>query len=383
MRTWGCLTAARSEAPHQLGAGGEHDVGPLGDGLFHQLVRVLAGDGVKVGGGLHLVRKDGLQLAAAELVLAGPGAGLRRALVDEGHLEVGGRRRTDARQDALDQRFLLFGGLRRLDAEGHGVVVLQRQHVVPQGVQLLAQLVRGTVGQFFPGIQPQQKQQHVAGGAAQPVPAVGREGLAHPVVQRKDIGPVVVVPGFLGAFAHQLLQARIAAGLGKAQRIGPDQRVIAHELIVHAHRGVLAVAGHHPGDVGHHAAGAEKLQHADPLVALLHIEFAHILKAAHRVADALVQMGDAEGGPFGGELGPHIQQRHEIGGKGGGTPRRLGADHQVQRHFDQAQRQLVFHLHVLEQVVQHRQVGRLPGGSFFAVVPLPHFQRFLIVLQYF
>ena len=212
---------------------------------------------------------------------------------------------------------------------------------------------------------------------------MGRKRLADPVVQRKDIGAVVVVPRFLGALAHQFLQARVAAGFGELQRVGVDQRVIPHEFIIQAHRGVLAVAGHHPGDVGHHAAGAEKFQHADALVALLHVKLPQILEAAHRVADALLQMGRAEGGPFGGELGPHIQQRHEIGGKGGGTPRRLGADHQFQRHFDQAQRQLVFHLHVLEQVVQHRQVGRLPGGSFFAVVPLPHFLRFLIVLQYF
>ena len=69
------------------------------------------------------------------------------------------------------------------------------------------------------------------------------EGLAHPIVQRQQIGAVFVRPGFLGTLAHQFLQASKAARLGKAQRIGLDERIIVHELIIEAHFGGVVVAG--------------------------------------------------------------------------------------------------------------------------------------------
>ena len=70
---------------HQLGAGGEHDVCAVGDGGFDQQVGVPAGHSVEVGKGLHLALKHAVQLGAAKLVLAGPGTGLRGALMDEGN----------------------------------------------------------------------------------------------------------------------------------------------------------------------------------------------------------------------------------------------------------------------------------------------------------
>ena len=50
-----------------------------------QQVGVPAGHGVEVGKGLHLALKYTVQLGAAKLVLAGPGTGLRGALMDEGN----------------------------------------------------------------------------------------------------------------------------------------------------------------------------------------------------------------------------------------------------------------------------------------------------------
>ena len=199
------------------------------------------------------------------------------------------------------QQFCL-GRLRRLFADGDGVIVLQGQHVIPQGVDLLLQLVGAGFGQLFHRVQAQKQQQYVPHGGAQLVAAQGDVGFLDPVVQGHDGGAVLGGPLFLGAFAHGLLQAAVAAGLGKGQQIGLDERIVVHELIVQAHFRGIVVFGHHAGDVAGHAAGLEVFQHADALVALLHIEAAHVLKAADGVTDALVHVGHAKGDPLGAEL---------------------------------------------------------------------------------
>ena len=379
----GVFDGGAQRRAHQLGAGGKDDVGALGNGFFDEFVGVFAGRGVKVRHRFDLAGKGCVQLGAAELMLAGPGADLGRVLVHERHLEVGGRRRADAGQNALDERIgrLGFGRFGRFGADGDGVLGLQGQHVVPQRVELFVQLGGRVGGQLLPGVQAQQQQHDVAGRAAQRVAAAGLERLADPVVQRERIGAVLIAPHFFGAFAHGLLQARKAARLGEAQRVGVDERVVVHELVVQAHFGRVIVAGHDAGDVGRHAAGAKEFEHAGALVALLHIKAAHVLKAFQRLADAFVQVGGAEVGPLGGKLGAAAQQRHKVAGKRRRAPRRLGAHQQVQRHLDEAQRQLVFDLDVLQDIVQHRQKRRLTGRGLFAVVPLGQFLRFQVVFQ--
>ena len=81
----GVLDCRAQAGAHQLGAGGEYDVCAVGDGGFDQQVGVPAGHSVEVGKGLHLALKYTGQLGAAKLVLAGPGTGLRGALMDEGN----------------------------------------------------------------------------------------------------------------------------------------------------------------------------------------------------------------------------------------------------------------------------------------------------------
>ena len=60
-----------------------------------------------------------------------------------------------------------------------------------------------------------------------------------------------------------------------------------------AESGVVAVLRHDAGDIAGDAAGIKILQHADALIALLHVEAAHVLIAGDGVTDALIQMGHA------------------------------------------------------------------------------------------
>ena len=71
---------------HQLGAGRKDDVRAVGDGLLDKGVGVLARDGVEVGCRLDLAREHSIQLGAAKLVLACPGAGAGGALMHKGDL---------------------------------------------------------------------------------------------------------------------------------------------------------------------------------------------------------------------------------------------------------------------------------------------------------
>lgn len=141
-----------------------------------------------------------------------------------------------------------------------------------------------------------------------------------------------------------------------------------HELIVQAHFRGIVVFGHHAGDVAGHAAGLEVFQHADALVALLHIESAHILIAADGVTDALFQMRQAEVDPLTGKLGLEVQQRHKVGCERCGAASRFGAHQQIQRDIHLAEGNLIFHRDILQDIVQYRQKRRLPGKHFLPVI---------------
>ena len=280
---------------------------------------------------------------------------------------MGGRCRADG-QDALQQIGLRRGG--GLFADGDGIIVLQCQHVIPQRVDLLLQFVGAGLAQIVQRVEPQQKQQHIAHRGAQLVAAQGVVRFLDPVVQRQHRGAVVVGPRLVRGFTHGFLQAAVAAGFGKGQQIGLDERIVMHELIVHADFRCIVIFWHHAGDIADHAASLEVFQYADALVSLLHIEAAHILKAADGVADAFIHMRHAEVDPLGAELGFQIEQRHKVAGKRAGAARRFGADDKAHRDLHQAERQLVFDGHVLQNIIQHRQKWGLPVQHFFTVVLL-------------
>ena len=210
---------------------------------------------------------------------------------------------------------------------------------------------------------------------------MGQKRLLDPVVERHDLDAVLIAPLFIRPLAEDLLQAGIAAGLGKGQQIGLGDGVIVHELVVHLDGRVLAVLRHDADDIAQNAGRVKVFQHTDALVALLHIEATHILIAAHRVADALVHMGNAQADPLCRKLGTLLKQRHEVGRKGRRPPGCFGTDHQVERDVHLPERELVFHRDILQDVVQHRQKRRLPGDHLLTVIALAHPQGFLVTFN--
>ena len=329
--------------PHQLGTGGEHHVGALRNGLLHQCIIVFALLGVEIGGSGHLPRKGAVQLGAAKLMLAGPGGSLRRALMHKGHLEFLGL----FGQNPVQQGGLLGGGRRRGGADRDGRGVFHGQHIIPHAVQPFGQTGGGVLFQFLQRIQLHQQEQHIVSGGFHVRTAVGLIGFLHPVVQRENVRPVIIVPFFAGGLAQQRLQFGVAAGAGELQRVQPGERERLHKFIVLAHHRHIHPSGHNAGHMGGDGIRPEGFQHTDPLVALLHVKQAHVLKAADGVMDAVLQMGQTQADPFGGKLGVLGQQWHEVAGKGRGASRRLGAHHQMQRHLHHPQRDLLFHVGIL------------------------------------
>ena len=206
--------------------------------------------------------------------------------------------------------------------------------------------------------------------------------LAHPVVQGEHLGAVFLAPDLIGLLAEDFLQPGKAAGLGELQQIRFGDRKILHKFVVALNFGVVAVRRQDTGDHAGYTACTEIFQHTDALVALLHIKTPQIFIAADGVTDALLHMGDAKADPLGAELGFHIQQRHKVGGKRPGAPLGLGADQEIHRDIHQPQGHLgIDPGGTLQDVVQHRQIGRLPPQNFFAVIALPHFLGFCVFVH--
>ena len=78
--------------------------------------------------------------------------------------------------------------------------------------------------------------------------------------------------------------------------------------------------------------------------------------------DPLFQMGVTEVRPLDCKLGIVVQKRHEIGGKGGVASGGLGTHDALGRDVHQPQRLLRHDVHIGEDVVQHREIGRLAPG---------------------
>ena len=98
--------------------------------------------------------------------------------------------------------------------------------------------------------------------------------------------------------------------------------------------------------------------------------------------DALFQVGLAEVRPLGGKLGVRLQQRHKVGGKGRVPSAGLGAHDALCRDLHQAQGLLGHDVHIDQDIIQHRQVGRLAPGHTGTVCSLACFQGVFVIFQH-
>ena len=78
--------------------------------------------------------------------------------------------------------------------------------------------------------------------------------------------------------------------------------------------------------------------------------------------DALFQMGFTEVRPLDGKLGVVLEEGHKVGGKGGVASGGLGAHDTLGRDVHQPQRLLCHDVCVGNDLVQHREIGRLAPG---------------------
>ena len=137
-----------------------------------------------------------------------------------------------------------------------------------------------------------------------------------------------------------------------------------------------------PGDSAGDLYRPVVFQHRHPLVALLHIEPVHELKGNDGRVDALFQVGLAEVGPLGGKLGVRLQQRHEVGRKGCVSPAGLGAHDALSRDLHQTQRLLRYDVHIDQNIVQHRKIGRLAACHAGTIGALSGLQRVFVIFQH-
>ena len=195
-----------------------------------------------------------------------------------------------------------------------------------------------------------------------------------------EVFPVLIGPGLSRGLAHQVLQLGVAAGAGELDHVHLGQFVEVQEFVVDPVLQAVVLGGDQPCDGAGDADGVEVLEHRHPLVPLLDVELVEEFIGGHRVADALVQMGVAEHRPLGGKLGVHLQQGHEVGGKGGVAAAGLGAHNALAGHVHQAQGLGGHNVHVHQNIVQHRQVGALAPGHMGAVILLACFEgKFIFV----
>lgn len=104
-------------------------------------------------------------------------------------------------------------------------------------------------------------------------------------------------------------------GWRKTDEVQTRHLVKVQKLVIGGHLRVVRRLGQQAGDSGRDSNSAEILQHADPLVALHHIEVVEVLHHLDRVPDALLQVDAAQGAPLGGELGVRREDRVEPSGE--------------------------------------------------------------------
>ena len=176
----------------------------------------------------------------------------------------------------------------------------------------------------------------------------------------------------LPLIAHGLDQLLVAAGLGKLDLIQAAAGIKLQKLVIELHRRVVGIhrqnARHIAGDRGRVIA----FQHADPLVALLDIESAHILAAADGIPDPLVsQMRLTKGDPFRGKFRLGIEKRHKIAREGKAAPMSFGTDDLFRRNIHQAKLDPPCGHALVQNLLQNLGIGVAALGESGFVIALP------------
>ena len=365
---------AAAGADH-AGGGGEDQLCPLLHCLLHGGVIVLILRLVHLDA--HLVAQLLLQVLPPVVVSPGPGAGFGVEAIDESDLDMFGMSHVQQFGENVLTLFL------RLGDNGDGLLPLGFD-VRPDDLQLLCQLRQGQLLDIAEAEHLQPGQQRFRRGDVRLFRVYLLKGLAEVAVPGGEAALLPLVPDVVLIQAQRRLQAGVLPPLPQNDAIQARQGVKLHELVIDLHGRIAAVLRHQPGDIGGNDRVAVAFQHADPLVALLHIETAHVLKAADRVGDALVtEMGVAQQHPLGGKFTVLPQQRHEVPGQGGGAAGAFCPGHQGKGDVDDAQLHPGGHAALVHDLVQHRQIRIAAGADGVFIVSLSGLQGLVILFQRF
>ena len=305
--------------------GAEDDLRAVADGFLHHRLRVLR---AIVGLAVHALAEHRLDILPPEVVGVRPVALFRQMVADEGEVQPAGEHRLDDTADDIRLRL----GLLRLRADRDGLALRRDAHVRPYGVQRLVQLRGGHGLELIEGVELEEHQQRVGTGDAELFTAQLLERFFKRPIAGEEAAPLRLGPDVLRLIAQRRLQLREASRAAEQHLIEPRQLVGVHEVVVRLNGAILRPRGHDPHHIRGDGRRAVALEHADSLVALLHVEAPEVLKAPHRLADALVaQMRGAECDPLGRELAVGRHQRHKVGGERVAPSLGLGAGDAVRR----------------------------------------------------
>ena len=345
----------------QLGRGGEHHLGPVGHRLLQQGVGFLRGVGAEIAADGDGVAQHLLQMLAAQIVGGGPGTDLHRALVDKGHVDV-------VELQQVEKAGLSLGG--GCFCAHYRVGVGGGNEVFPHLLQTLFQRRGFQAAQVGVLMDLQPDQQRFFRRHGQAVAAQFIEDLAEVVETGAELPAVLLRPVLIRGEAHAVGQLGKVAGLGEHDIVDLGVTVELQKLVVGNHPGIVALFRQDTVKAGVDTGCTVVFQHAQALVAFLHVEVAQIFVADQGIADArIAEMVGAQVDPFGGKLRALCQQRQERRGKGGGPVGGLQADKTLHRDLRFADVADGFDADAVQQFVQNGGMRKGTVGQRFPLLP--------------
>ena len=198
--------------------------------------------------------------------------------------------------------------------------------------------------------------------------------------QKRTLFPVR--PDVVGVKAQRGLQLGIVADAVEMHLIQAAQPVKVQKFIIDPHSRIIGIDRQNARDIRADGRRVEALEDADALVALLHVEAAHIFKATDGIRDARVaQVRLAERDPLACKLRPKIQKRHEIRGKRRLPPRRICADDLRDGNVQYAEIDAARDRAAAQPFLEHLRIRIASAVDAIAVAFLPGLERLPELLQ--
>ncbi len=232
----------------------------------------------------------------------------------------------------------------------NGRALLPQLDLFPHLADRVLELMCARACQQIIAVNLQKRKQRVAHRGAELVPAHGGVDLQKGLVRPGKAPALVLGPIFLRGLAHQLLKLRVAAFFCELHVIDPAVAEKRGKLVVKLRLRAAVLDRRDPADGSRDRGRAKEFEYADPFVAFDDVVAVLIFHSLDGIADALVEVGLAQGLPLRGKLRTLGQNRHKAGRKTGFAPMVPRADDKRGRHLDQTQ------IHLAERLLGRDQI---------------------------